>query len=159
MLHDRVKVKTDEAQILYRMLGLADGDFTLGGFHRTPALYDPLRVTLPHAVHIVIGARRRRYRGFQIQGNQTGVHTGTREFSDHLFFRFSHPFTFPVSGQRLGVRALRINPSLCARVAMQINDAHSVSCVFESSCLFRLKFGGDHFNQCFFRHLAKCRDR
>ena len=106
VLHDGVKVKAYEAQFFNGLFRLANGHFTLGGFDSTPALNDALRMTLPHGMHILVGARWRGHRGFQIQRYQACINARSCEFSNHIFFTLGHPVSLPISGQGLWVGTL-----------------------------------------------------
>src|SRR6266852_1447711 len=67
VLHDRVEVKADKPQLTHRFCRLGDSDLTLRRLERAPGLDDPLRMALPHRVHVLVGDGRRLDRRFQIE--------------------------------------------------------------------------------------------
>src|SRR5712691_6231906 len=141
MLHDRMEVKADHAQLIDGLLRLLDRDVALGRLHRPPGLDDALGMPLPHSMNVFIGARRRRDRRLEVERHQHRLDSRIGEIPDHLFLLPGDPAAVPVLGERLDVGALAGDPLFGAGIAVQIDDSHaafsrSSSAVTHSTSVF-----------------------
>src|SRR6266568_9443514 len=125
MLHDRMEVKADHAQLIDGLLRLLDRDVALGRLHRPPGLDDALGMPLPHSMNVFIGARRRRDRRLEVEHHQHRLDPRVGEVSDHLLLLPGDPAAVPVLGERLDVGALAGDPLFGAGIAVQIDDSHA----------------------------------
>src|SRR5258708_34627361 len=121
----RVDVKPDQAEPAHRLFRLVDRHFAFRRLQLAPSLDDPLRMALPHGVHVLVGDGRRLDRRFQIERHQQRFDPGVREFADNVVLGLRGPAAIPVFGERVHVRALARDPFLGAGVAVQIDDSHA----------------------------------
>ena len=124
MPHNGVEMETEHAVHLDRLFRLADRDLTLERVDRAPGLDHAVRMAFPHAGDVFVRTRRRVDRGFQIERDQHGVHTGGRELGDHIVLFLGQPFAVPVLGKCAHIGALAVDPGLGVRVTVQIDNAH-----------------------------------
>src|SRR5258707_3000058 len=125
MLHDRMEVKADHAQLIDGLLRLLDRDVALGRLHRAPSLDDALGMPLPHSMNVLIGARGRRDRRLEVERHQHRFDPRVGEVPDHLFLLLGDPAAVPVLGERLDIGTLAGDPLPCAGIAVKIDDSHA----------------------------------
>ena len=118
------ELPTNTAPLDEMMLGFIDR-YILGRIDCTPTLDDAVWVAFPHAVYVIVAARRCPDRAFEIERYQAGFDAGCCEFVKYFRFGFRCPVPFPVFGKCFDIGSLAVNPLLRAWVTMKVDNSHA----------------------------------
>src|SRR5438093_4376039 len=126
MTHDRMKMKAEQVQLFYGILGVFDGARALQRIDGRPSLSNYARIVIAHLGDVFIRTGRRARYGFDIEGHQHRLDSGLLKLRNDLGFCFRRPSSIPIFSECFDVRPLRFDPRLRVGIAMKVDHSHAL---------------------------------